>query len=426
MKKAPSYMAWSVWTLGVLFLFYKFFIQNFLAVMSNDLMSAFAIGALKLGALSSVFYISYSFMQVPIGMLMDKFGARSLLGIAALLTALGCFVFSTTTSYGLALASRAFMGVGCSFGFIGMAYISSHWFCKSRLPFLLGLGNSVGMLGSVFAQGPLSFLLEAISWPRAVFAFGVFGVLLGVGILVILRKGKRVPANTQDKEIPLAKAIKLVFLNPWTWLNALVALLFYTTTTGFAGLWGIPFLENVYGLDPNVAAWASSMVFIGWIAGGPLIGMMADSLHARKKLQLVTIFLTFLCMVLIIYVPSLPIVVLFSLMLLVGVFSSAQLLSFALAVESVPFKAKGTSMAMTNCIVSFGSFAVQPIVGWVIEWASGGTKSSTANYTHYAYKMGMSVFLVSLALSFILLLFFKEHHKRKLEAETRWNRVPGD
>ncbi|PCI75489.1 hypothetical protein COB21_05575, partial [Candidatus Aerophobetes bacterium] len=355
-------MPWLIWTFGVLFLFYKFFIQNFVSLISNSLMQQFFIGAAGLGALSSAFYIAYSMMQIPIGVLMDRFGARFLLATAAALSGIGCLIFSMTNSYSVAIISRAFMGIGSSFGFIGMAYISSHWFSKKRLPLLLGLGNSLGMLGSVCAGGPFAQLLNSIPWNHVILLFGVFGILIGIGIIVFLRKEKQSSTHNHEK-VSLKHSMKVVACNKSIWLNGVIALLFYVTTTGFAGLWGVPFFQNVYGLDARIAGWAVSMLFFGWIVGGPIIGMMANTLHSRKKLQFVSILITFLCMVIIIYFTHISTPILFALMFAVGVFSSAELLSFALSVEAVPFNVKGTSMAITNCIISFGSFAVQPLVG---------------------------------------------------------------
>lgn len=423
MGKRSAYLPWLIWTFGVLFLFYKFFIQNFVSLVSASLSELFLIGAIELGTLSSAFYLTYSIMQIPIGLLMDRFGARFLLALAATFAGLGCLIFSMTENYTLAIISRSFMGLGSSFGFIGMAYISSHWFDKKKLPLLLGLGNSIGTLGSVCAGGPFGMLLEAAAWDRVIFFFGLFGIAIAVGIVAFLGKEPKRENEKLEEETSLGKAIKKVALSGRMWMNAIIALLFFVTTTGFGGLWGVPFFQQVYGLDQSAAGWAVSMLFLGWIAGGPIIGMLADSMGSRKKLQLISIFITLVCMIIIVYFTHISMPILMGLMFLVGFFSSAELLSFALAVEAVPFRVKGTSMAMTNAIISFGSFAVQPIVGSIIEFYSGGSQQNFVDYTAASYQAGVSTFLVSLALAFILLLFFKETHKKHLEKETSWKRL---
>jgi sugar phosphate permease len=406
--KHPKLVLWFIWSLGVLFLAYKYFIQSALAVMSPQLMDSLKIGATQFGTLSSAFFISYSIMQIPVGLLMDRFGARRLLSLAAVLLGVACIVFASTDSLSVAIFSRLLMGIGGAFGFVGMAYISSHWFSKDRLPLLVGVGNSLGMLGVVIAQAPLSVLLNYISWEASFFGFAAVGIFIGFGIMLLLRN-ERFKSGSHGSDIKTVHAVKGVLLNKWVWINALASLLFYVTTTGFGGLWGIPFIKHAYNVKTSVAAFAVSMVFFGWIVGGPLVGIVSDRLAQRKKLLVVCLILALASLLPVIYITNMNLYLVFILMFCIGLFSSAQLLSFSLAVDAAPIEYKATSIAMTNCFCAIGSFIVQPLVGYIIDLFWNGTyENGVPLYTPENYQAGLIVFPISMVLSLVFILLFKE------------------
>lgn len=394
--------------------------------MGHPLMNSLHIGAAQFGTLSSAFFISYSIMQVPVGLLMDRFGARRLLSLAVIVVGLACILFASTTIFSLAIISRLIMGIGGAFGFVGMAYISSHWFPKEKLPLLVGIGNSLGMMGVIVAQAPLSILLNHITWQSAFFGFAVVGLLMGLLIMIILGKERFQTEHHNTNVMEVTTAIKGVFCNKWIWINAIASLLFYVTTTGFGGLWGIPFVKHAYGVKDSLAAFAISMVFFGWIIGGPLVGIIADKLGQRKKVLVVGVILALFCILPVIYITTMPLYLLFILLFGVGLFSSAQLLNFSLAVDVAPIEFKATSIAITNGLCALGSFIVQPLVGYIIELFWNGTyHAGVPLYTVQNYQMGLTIFPISLVLALVFILIFKEKKEEKQPKMREWDNTAG-
>ncbi|NGX51037.1 MAG: Membrane sensor protein UhpC [Chlamydiae bacterium] len=415
--KRISALSWWTWSLAVLFLFYEFFIRVFPTVMVGDLMAAFSVTAGSLGALSAFFFYAYAPMQIPVGLLMDRYGARWLLSIAALLCGIGCFFFGTAAYLSIAELGRFLMGIGSAFAFVGMVYVCSHFFPARKLALLVGVGNSIGMVGAVGALGPLSFAVDSFGWRFSVNAFGYVGIALAIILFIFIRKE---PRSFRKKETPdkLIKSLKIVSTNSSIWLNGIIALLTFMTTAAFASLWGIPFLMKSYGISDNLAGFIVSMIFVGWIVGGPIIGMVSDRFSKRKPFLYIGILFTIVTLLPVLYLPGLPVWLLFTLLFLVGFFQSAELLNFSLAIELTPIKVKGTSIAVTNFIVAVGSSIMQPLLGVFLDWGwDGRLQGGVPLYSLRNYHLAMASFPVTLVLSFILLLFLKEP-KRKKDKET--------
>ena len=395
------------------------------SIMAKELMGAFDATAGELGVLSAFFFYAYAPMQIPVGMLMDRYGARKLLTFAALICGIGSFLFGMAGTIPPAQLGRFFMGIGSSFAFVGMIYVCSHWFPPQKLALLVGIGNSIGMLGAVGAEGPLSYAVRDFGWRGVVNAFGFIGVALAVILFLFIKKdSKKKSAKSKEDFQGLTKNLGLVASNPRTWLNALIALLFYMTTAAFASLWGIPFLHESYGLSKEVAGFAVSMIFVGWIIGGPIIGYISDHFKRRKPFLYGSILGCLICLLPVIYISHLPITLVFTLLFLVGFFQAAQLLNFSLGIELNPIEAKGTSIALTNFCVAVGTSVMQPLLGLILDmnW-DGAMSDGIPVYSVENYHVAMLSFPITLVAAFVLLLFLKE--KKAGKDETFWSRIIG-
>jgi len=409
-------MSWWIWTLAVVFLFYEFFIRVFPTAMVKELLASFSVTAGSLGTLSAFYFYAYAPMQIPVGILMDRFGARRLLTFASLICAIGSFMFGFSFYLSVAEAGRFLMGIGSAFGFIGMVYVCSHWFPANKLALLVGLGNSIGMLGAVGAEGPLTMSVDAIGWRYTVHIFGLFGLVLALVIYIFIRREPQRMKRGEGKHATqkLFHNLKIVCSNYKTYLNAAIALLFYMTTAGFASLWGIPFLVQDYGMEKTLAGYIVSMIFVGWIVGGPLIGFISDCFQKRKPFLFGSLILTAASLIPVIYAEHLQVWVLFVLLFLVGFFSSAQLLNFSLAIELNPIEAKGSSIALTNFIVAIGSSIIQPLLGFFLDMGWDGViKDGVPFYSAADYRQAMIAFPITLLLALFLLLFLRERSHRK-------------
>lgn len=405
---------WIVWLLSLAFYFYEFLIRVLPSVLVDPLMRAFSINAEAVGFLGGLFYYAYAPMQLPVGVLFDRFGARRLLALAALLAGIGTFLFGFSPNYEWAVLGRLLTGLGASFAFVGMIYITSREFPRKRIALLIGIANSLGMLGAISGEGPISLAEDPFGWRAVVLILGAIGILIGVAFLfTALRQDPSMrPKGSRGFSSTIKRSFTRVISHPQTWINALISLCFFITTSAFASLWAVPFMQTTHHLTRDTAAFASSMIFAGWMVGGPALGHASDFHGKRRPFLLLFSALGALALLPMIYIPDLPLYVLYVLLFFVGVFSSAQLLTFSLAVKFHPSYATGSAIALTNFTVTLGGAIFQPLVGWLlVHFWSGTSMNGVAVYSVRDFQIAMSCFPLSFALAFVLTLFLREPKK---------------
>lgn len=412
MKTSSTFFKWTLWAIAAIFYFYEFLLRVSPSVMVPELMQSFGITASAVGILSAFYLYAYAPMQLPVGVLMDRYGVKKVLSIASIVCGLGALLFSMAQGLVLAGAGRMLIGASSAFAFIAMVYVTSHWFPVKKRAFLIGIANSVAMLGASAGTGPLTSVIHSLGWRESITLFGIIGILLGIAVYFIFKIDKRdesIENETARTKSHILENIKLVASQKTTWINALAALFFYMTTTAFAGLWGLSFVQTAYGVSKEVAGWAMSMVFAGWLVGGPLTGLASDFFGKRNTPIRIGVLGALFSLVPVIYFPTISIYVVYVLLFLVGFFSSAELLSFSLAIELNSVKAKATAAAFTNFIISCGDALVQPLVGFLLDihW-SGQMENGIRYYNTSAYQWALSCLPVTLIISFILLFFIKE------------------
>lgn len=411
MEKKLSPMRWVIWTLAVLFFFYEYFLRVYPSVMVDDLLQAFSINAGALGALSAFYFYAYAPMQIPVGMLMDRYGARRLLSFAGVVCGLGSLLFGLTSSYEIAASGRFLMGIGSSFAFVGIVFVCSHWFEHKWLALLVGIANSVGMLGAIVGEGPLSILVDHIGWHATMYVLAIVGAAIGVLIYLVVRNEPAAQTAKGEMKIGFRQVhrnLMEIIKGKYTWVNAIGSLFFFLTTVAFAGLWADPFLQTVHLVSREEAAFISSMIFVGWIIGGPVMGLISDRIQNRRLVLRSCTFLALLALLPVIYMTPLDSGTLFILFFFIGLFSGSQLLTFSLAIEYNSPESKGTAAAFTNFIIALGGAILQPGVGVLMDYFRGTAKL----YSAHDYQMALTLFPISLALAFILFLFLKPIEKK--------------
>lgn len=399
-----------VWSAAVIFYFYETLLTMSPSVMVNDLMHDFQANREQIGYIIAFYSFAYAFMQIPAGMLMDRFGPHRLLTLASLLCAIGCFGFAAADNWQIATLTRFMMGLGGGFAVVGCLKVASLWFAPKRFALLTGLMVALGMLGAAAGQKPLALLIEqGLTWRTILGVSGIVGLVMAAVIWFTMHHEPHDEiiegASFKDSVVQLFSGLKTVLQDKQTWLASLYASLMFVPTLAFGGSWGVSYWEQVLGVETSVAAGYNSLIFIGWAFGGPAYGWLSDHIGLRKPFLLFAAVATLLTLSIILYGHSLGAPILIASIFLLGFFSSGFVLVFSLVRESHKSEATATAAGFVNTLNTLGGAIVIPVVGMLIDSKMSHTVGVDLLE---AYTDSFGVIIGCLVLALVLLPFVKE------------------
>lgn len=419
----PPQLAWFIWGLGATFYLIAFFHRVAPGVITDELMLDFRLGAAGLGSLSAFYFYTYVAMQVPTGVLADRFGPRVLLGGGALIAAVGAVLFALAPNFTIAAIGRALIGASVAVAFVSMLKISAHWMDSRRFALASGLALSIGMAGAIAAGVPLRISADWVGWRATMLVIGGLTLLISGLIFYFVRTdpesyGYKGYAS-HDTDTPAREGMLKGIGRVLTHRNALLLIFIPGGIVGplltFSGLWGVPFLTTHYAMNAREAAVFTSLPLLAWAFGGPLFGWLTDRLQRRKSVYLTATILLLLAWIVLIQVPALPHALIALTLIIIGLGSGAMVISFAFGKESVPAHLAGTSSGLINMGVMLGPMSLQPAVGWILEqrW-TGERLAGTPVYDLTSYQIAFNAMLTWTLAAVILLALTRETYGKQL------------
>lgn len=376
--------------------------------MVDELMRDFGVGAIILGNLSAIYFYAYAGLQIPLGVMFDRFGVRRLMALAATICGIGATLFAFSENIGVSYFGRFLIGAGAGCSFIGSLLIASRWLPLERFAFLAGITQMLGMLGGIVGQAPIVVIVSYIGWRSTSFSLAILAFLLAIAAWNFVPEDTNENYLSGQKKHVLA-GLKITILNSQVWLAAAVGLAFSASLLGFAALWGVPYLRIALAIDGEIAAILTSFIFLGWGVGAPFVGWLSDVVGRRKPLVIVGMSGTLLSLTLLLYWPSLPIEIAFVLCFTLGVSGSNQLLCFAVTKEKMPIWSGGAALGFVNSLVVGGGALFQPIIGFMLEktW-DGKFIAGVPFYSVKNYSIALSILIVSTSLGLLAALLITE------------------
>ena len=399
-----------VCAVGAFFYCYEFVLRIIPGALQTELSAAFGhISATTFGALSAFYYFAYSPMQLPVGMLMDRFGPWRLLTFACLCCTLGSWMFMDTVSLSIAGSGRFLVGFGSSFAFVGVLSIAIHWLPHRYFSLVAGLITTLAMFGLVYGEIRITDLAVTMGWRHVMYLSVVIGAVLSIIILLVVRDGPKGHVANKTVLPEFFANVWRVMLLPQIWLIGLVGACLYTSLSVFGELWGKTYLELAHHLTKVQAAQTISSMFIGWAVGAPIAGYFSDRTGRRVLPLVVGAVMAFLCISVVLYYPGLSYSALNFLLFLYGVFSATEIIVFIMGKENAGDKLSGTAFAAINMIVTLGGVVFQPLVGKLLDIFSGGVLLDGQHvYTVLNYQLALSILPISLLSVLFLALLMKK------------------
>jgi MFS family permease len=429
-------LPWIIWGLAAGFFFLGYVARVAPGVMVPQLSHAFSINAFYLGGLSAFFYYAYLPMQIPAGILIDRFGTRTLLLISILMVACACLLFAQTSNIHIAYCSRFFIGFGCTFSFIGAIKLASTWLPSKYLGMLAGSTQAAGMLGAIVGGLPLAYTVAKFGWRNSMMliAAALFILLALVFYFVKDLKSTQTYSTTKlpnkqnrTEKVPLLSGLITVIKNPQNWLNVLYAGAIYAPMAAFGEFWGTGCLQRIYHIPIQTAAAGIGIMFLGWTIGSPLIGWFSDRIGRRKPLMLASAICSCMFLSTIFYLPNLSITSMFILLFLFGFSNTGLVIAYTLAAELNAKKIAATSTALINMAsVIFGALG-QPLIGFLLElnW-KGVTINGLHHYSATNFRFAMSILPICLITGCVAALLIKETYCKTVDDKSIVELTPSD
>jgi MFS family permease len=422
MTPPPLRLAWTVWGLGAFFYLFAFYQRVAPAVMTDRLMADFAIGGAALGNLSAFYFYAYVAMQIPTGVMADRFGPRRVLAGGAAVAALGSLLFAFAPDFGWAGVGRLLVGASVAVAFVSTLKLASHWFPPQKYALASGMALFFGVVGGVMAGVPLRLLVESFGWRGVMGSAGVFAALLCIAVWLLVRDDpaeRGYASHHQGTDgrrhghPPILAGLVETLSYRNIWLLMLAPIGFSGAVLTFGGLWGVPWLRQVHGLEPKAAAAVTSVLLVAWALGGPLLGAWSQRMGRRKPLYVASGTVALAGWGAVIYLAP-PLWLMVGLLAVIGFASGNIIIGFAWGKESLPLKLMGTASGVVNMGPLLGGVILQPGVGWMLDRGWGGAMAGGARiYDAATWQSGFGLMFATVALALAVVPFARETYCRQ-------------
>lgn len=395
--------------LGTAFFLYAFVHRVSPSVMTGELMREFKADGTTIGALSSMYFYTYAAIQIPVGVLIDRYGPRKLLALSAVVSAIASLGFAMSTSVFAASFSRAIIGASVAFAFVGTLSIAATFFKPARFAMLAGILLAVGMAGALVGQAPMRLLVESTGWRGSYYVLAVWAVLMSLLAWLIIPSRPVSAKITGASDRPMVAWP--VFSNSQTWICGAIGFGLSSVMLAFGGLWSVPWLMTVYKLPASDASLLTSIIFMGWLVGSPVAGWLSDKIQRRKPVILFGSMVCLLTFGVIVLVPNLDRTTLATLYFVNGLGGSCMVVCFGLVREWNTPLGNATAIGFANmCVVGSGAL-LQPLIGVILDgrW-QGSLFEGVRQYPAEAYQTGFIVLLLVLAAANVCVMSIRESY----------------
>ncbi len=403
--------SWFLWVLTSFYFFFEWFLRVSPSVLPTFLEKELHTSLMDISTLSVMFYYPYLFMQIPVGIIVDRFDIRRLMIFIVFVFGLAAFGFSQMTNIYYGFIFRFLMGLTGSFAFVGTLKIITLYFDANRAARMTGITQGLGMLGAVIGLSPMYYCFEHYGWHNTLACLSA--VFFVIAILIWINK---IPEKHHSFIVKnnLWDDIKAIISRKSVWVNAIAVGCFYAPTVAFGEQWGVSFLSST-NLSTMQSASVLAVMFIGMTIGCPILGMLSDISKSRVFVMVYSTIICLIIMLLVLYGPLVSInfsyLVLLVLMFIYGFFQGALVVFYTLCTELVPLTLTGICIGVTNMAsVIVGAVFIQLMAyllqNFIYHRPIAVSEVSTGNF-----QLVFILFPISFLVSLISLYFIPKINK---------------
>ncbi|MGQ0483280.1 MAG: MFS transporter [Pseudonocardia sp.] len=405
-----------VWAVGVLAYLVAVLQRSSFGVAGLAAAGRFGAEPAALATFVVLQLVVYAALQVPVGLLLDRFGARTLVVVGGLTMVAGQVLLALATALPLAYLARALVGAGDALTFISVLRVVNAWFPARRAPLMTQLTGLLGQLGQVLSAVPLVALLRGPGWVAAFGSAAGLGVLAVVLALVVIRDrppGSPAPV-VREPRVGLGTALRTAWLTPGTRLGFWSHMGTQFSGTVFVLLWGVPYLVVAQGLSPARASALLTLFVLAGIAVGPVIGELTARHPLRRSWLVLTIIgATATAWTVVLASPGpAPGWLLVVLVLVLAFGAPGSMVGFDYARTFNPSHRQGTAVGIVNVGGFSASVLVVLAIGMVLDGLGG-----SGGYDPTAFRLAWCTQYVVWAVAVVGVLRTRRLARRELAAD---------
>lgn len=398
MGGAYKYVAWLVVTS---FMIYAFALTTAASVFAGPIQKALQLSSSEAALAMSFFTIGFAIMQIPLGILLDRFNNKVIIGAAIIVLASGSFFTTLSSNLAMFAIANVIMGFGAAFGFTATGKTVATWFTPEQFPVIFGLSQLFSCLLAGIIHMLLVSALAEMGWVNVYILLSLIGAGI-FGLFFFLFKNKKIDSKEQEAKksapsISVLSALKQVVTNQQIWMNTIVVSAAFGALMAFGGFWYVGIMKY-YHVSETMQSFTGIMIFSGIGIGTPLWGMLANKFKSKKMVMHVTTALGGIFMIMALYLPHFDIdtqaISLFN-HFCIGFFLSGSMLTYALATEAVAPELSGLALGFVNMFVFVVNTMLMSLPNLV------NVKNATFMNTHW-------VFPVFVLVAMLFLYFIKE------------------
>jgi len=367
----------------------------------------FHITSAQLATFTMVQLFVYAAMQVPVGAVLDRLGAKKLLVTGVVLMTGGQFAFAFASTFGAGVAARVFVGMGDAMIFISLMQLIALWFPPARTAMITQLTGVLGQVGAVAATAPLSAALHNLGWTRSFGTAAGVGVLLGIVLIVVVQDSPYTDHHRDELKMrAVGRALKLAWTEPGTRLGLWSHFSAQFGATVFALLWGFPFLVSGQGLTPSAASALLIVMTLTAVVTSPLIGAFVTRWPYSRSTLILWIVGSIMTVwaVVLVWPGRAPLWLLVILVVVLAVGGPGSMVGFDLARTFNPPTRLGSATGIVNVGGFVASLGTVALIGIVLDQVAPGGPST---YTVDSFRAAMSVQYIVWVLGVVQILRFR-------------------
>jgi sugar phosphate permease len=417
-----------VWVVGLLVYVLAVFHRSSLAVAGLAATDRFHISASQLATFTMLQLLVYAGMQIPVGLLVDRYGSRAVLLVGASVLTCAQAGFAFADSYGLALVARLFVGMGDAMTFICVLRLVNTWFAPRRIPVVIQLTGVVGHLVAVIAAVPMTWALSHLGWTRSYLLAASVGIVMVVALLVVVHdapdsRTRRGPAlGLGEIRASLAES----WAHPGTRLGFWMHFSTQFSSTVLGLLWGYPFLVEGEGVSKATAGLLLTVMVVAIMAAGPVLGWRITVRPWHRSTLVIGIVSAIVVSwtVVLLWPGNAPLPLLVWLVVVTGVGGPASMIGFDLGRTSNPPHRLGSATGIINQGGFYASLVLVIAIGVILDWRTPG---SSSDFTPSAFRWAMSFQYVLWGLGLVQILRFRAKARARLRVEDPelWSQLSG-